>query len=469
MIKKFFPAVLFILIIALQACSPPTQSSDDAENEVLQEQNSSPTLIEQEDPKPTEPINQVLLQEEDIENLIEPLSVAKNFYEWYFAQSGDEIFNQRSYEEHPALSDIFKSDIGFLLDSFIEQSGYDPFTCSQAILPNLNFDRVVVSGNEAYVLGKFLEDEQVRYYLVLQLGTGDGTWKIGAIHCPFFPATPAIAFYTEYLGYISGGNDLQTGIDDPNNPLSNGFFDDFFLISEDYRSQILNEVDPIDSNEFIGDPILQNQVLPISFWVEPWQDGEEIVARLTFGPQSARYYRLHLKESPTFTWLVDSIEKQEFPIFDPSANLELNTDNWQDFINQDYIFNFKYPQEWSFQESDLAGIPPEDPMKEMLFFYPPWAEENRPAFWITVLEGSEDQMIDYYVTESHQRVTINNMTVSVDRDQFETRFIFQHPALEKIWIVIGDPSPGIVDFERYAEEMNIILAPLLRTMDFSLD
>jgi hypothetical protein len=231
----------------------------------------------------------------------------------------------------------------------------------------------------------------------------------------------------------------------------------------------LNEVDPIDSNEFIGDPILQNQVLPISFWVEPWQDGEEIVARLTFGPQSARYYRLHLKESPTFTWVVDSIEKQEFPIFDPSANLELNTDNWQDFINQDYIFNFKYPQEWSFQESDLAGIPPEDPMKEMIFFYPHWAEENRPAFWITVLEGSEDQMIDYYVTESHQRVTINNMTVSVDRDQFETRFIFQHPALEKIWIVIGDPSPGIVDFERYAEEMNIILAPLLRTMDFSLD
>jgi hypothetical protein len=236
MIKKFFPAVLFILIISLQACSPPTQSSDDAENEVLQEQNSSPTLIEQEDPKPTEPINQVLLQEEDIENLIEPLSVAKNFYEWYFAQSGYEIFNQRSYEEHPELSDIFKSDIGFLLDSFIDQSGYDPFTCSQAILPNLNFDRVVVSGNEAYVLGKFLEDEEVRHYLVLQLGTGDGTWKIGAIHCPFFPATPAIAFYTEYLGYISGGNDLQTGIDDPNNPLSNGFFDDFFLISEDYRS-----------------------------------------------------------------------------------------------------------------------------------------------------------------------------------------------------------------------------------------
>ena len=122
MIKKFYLIFFILLLTALQACSPSAPGSNDLEPEIVQEPQSTPIVIEQEDSESTEPESPVVPQEEKIENPIEPLSVVNDFYAWYFDQTGDEIFNQRIYEEHSALSDIFKSDLGYLLDSFEDQS-----------------------------------------------------------------------------------------------------------------------------------------------------------------------------------------------------------------------------------------------------------------------------------------------------------------------------------------------------------
>ena len=80
--------------------------------------------------------------------------------------------------------------------------------------------------------------------------------------------------------------------------------------------------------------------------------------------------------------------------------------------------------------------------------------------------GDESEIMNYYVTENHQRVEINGIKVGVDRDQFETRYVFQHPDLENTWIVIGDTSPGAEGREQYAQELDITIAPLLRSVIF---
>jgi hypothetical protein len=388
-----------------------------------------------------------------------------DFYQWYFDRSGEEIFKERIYESHPALSEIFKSDLGYLLDSFERTAGYDPFICAQQTLPSLTFDPIFVSGSEAYTLGQVLIDDEVRHYFVVQLGKGEGDWKIDAIHCPFDPKTAAITFFTAYLGNISSGVDMEQGIDNPVNPIEDGFFDSFFLISDEYRQLIQETLD----DGMVKDSILQTQTLPLSFWVEPGQEEQEITARLTYGPQSARYYILSLIQAPGYYWLIDDIEMEEIPSFDPLADIEVDTADWQVFDDAEYGFSFKYPQGWSINNADLSGMPQDDPMKKNFFFYPEWASENLPILWLNILDGTENDIMNYYVTEYHQRVQINENPVSVDSDRYGTRYVFQHPEIENIWIVIGDTSPRMPGREQYHEELGSIIAPLLQTVAFEVN
>jgi hypothetical protein len=463
--NKFYLFLLLVLFLLINACSPVKQEINFKEEIPLQEeitQSSNVEVLQTSLPE-ISPTKAIFLSDNESDEKPNPVvGLLEDFYLWYFDQPGDEIFTQRSYENHPLLSDIFKSDVGYLLDSFEGYSGYDPFTCAQEFLPSLTFDSVFISGDEAYAMGQVLINGETRHYLVVQLGKGEGTWKIEAIHCPFDPRTTAIAFYTAYLGHITGGSDVELGIEFPQNPFEDGYFKDLFLISDNYRQQIEEEL----SQGIMRDPVLVAQTLPQSFWVEPGQEGEEIKIRLTFGPQSERYYTLHLQQSPMYYWLVDDITTEEIPLFDAFAHAEVDTSNWQVFTDEDYAMSFRYPQDWSVQKADLSAMPPEDPMKKGFFFYPSWASANLPALRLSILQGTEAQIMDYYVTESHQRVQINEYEVWVDRDQCETRFVFQNPEMENTWIIISDNCPGIQGRERYAEELETIIAPLLRTVEF---
>jgi hypothetical protein len=212
---------------------------------------------------------------------------------------------------------------------------------------------------------------------------------------------------------------------------------------------------------------LAAQTHPQSFWVEPGQEGEMITVRLTFGPQSTRNYTLHLQQSPKYYWLVDTITTEEISLFDTLAHAEVDTSDWQVFVEEDYAISLKYPGDWSVQKADLSAMPPDDPMKKSFFFFPPWASADLPALWLNILEGTEAEVLNYYVTESHQRAQINAYEVWVDRDQGQTRFVFQNPEMENTWIIIGDNCSSIPGRERYAEELETMLAPLLRTVEFS--
>lgn len=464
-IKKFVFWMLVCLLV-LQGCSSPEEEVGDAdayplEDALLPPEDSEEELIDS--PVSGYPVTTTELTVVDPQNpAIIPLM---DFYQWYFEQPMGEVFINRSYESQPMLSEIFKSDLGYLLDSFETTAGYDPFICAQQTLPSLTFDPVFVSSGEAYVLGQVLIDGETRHYLVVQLGKGEGDWKIEAIHCPFDPKTAAITFFTAYLGHITGGVDTEVGIENPANPSEDGFYDNFFLFSDGYRQRIQETL----GEGMMMDPILQTQTLPQSFWVEPGQEGQKITARLTYGPQSARYYILSLSQAPGYYWLIDDIVMEEVPSFDPLADIEVDTADWQVFEDAEYGCSFKYPQGWSVEKADLTGMPPEDPVKKSYFFYPEWASDNLPILWLNIFEGMENDIMNYYVTEYHQRVQVNDHTVSVDSERYGSRFVFQHPEKENIWIVIGETSPRMPGREQYQEELGAIIAPLLRTVVFDLN
>jgi hypothetical protein len=462
---KLFPSVLLLLFILFQACSNPSSQVDLLDEPAVGDLASAisttsvPELVVPEQAETVRPQNieeAVIAEPNPVRTLLD------DFYQWYFEQPGEEIFNERSYEDHPALSGIFKSDTGYLLDSFTNQSGYDPFTCAQTFLPNLTFNQIFINGGEAYALGEVVEDNKTVHFLVVQLGKGEGDWKIDAIYCPFAPQTTAIAFYTAYLGYITSGKDTELGVGDPENPFEDGFFSELFMLSEAYRNQIIE----LRGQGTSSDPILQTQTLPVNFWVEPGQEGEVITVRLTYGPQSARYYDLHLKQGPPLYWQIDNITTEAIPTFDPLAHPEVDIYDWKVFESEDFLFQFRYPQDWSIKQANLSEIPPDDPLQQTFFFYPSWAEPNLPILWLSILIGDESDIMNYYVTESHQRVEINGMMVGIDRDQFDTRYVFQHPDMENTWIVIGDTSPGVPGREQYAQALDPVIAPLLRTVEF---
>jgi hypothetical protein len=464
---KFFMFWMLVCLLVLPGCSSSEEIVTIPDAYPLKDTLPPPEDIEEEElidlPGSGYPVSTTELTVVDPQN--PALMPVMDFYQWYFEQPMGEVFNNRSYEDQTLLSEIFKSDLGYLLDSFETTAGYDPFICAQQTLPSLTFDPIFVSGGEAYALGQVLIEGEARHYLVVQLGKGEGDWKIDAIHCPFDPKTAGITFFTAYLGNIASGVDMEQGIDNPVNPIEDGFFNSFFLISDGYRQKIQETL----GEDLVKDPILQTQTLPLSFWVEPGQEEQEITARLTYGPQSARYYILSLIQTPGYYWLIDDIEMEEIPSYDPLADLGADTADWQVFVDEDYGFSFKYPQGWSIDKADLSGMPQDDPMKKNFFFYPEWASENLPILWLNILEGTENHILNYYVTEYHQRVQINENTVSVDSDRYGTRYVFQHPEKENTWIVIGDTSPRMPGREQYQEELDSIIAPLLRTVDFNLN
>lgn len=465
---KYFLFWMLIFILIFQGCSSPEELAKDADAYPLEEA-LLPLLDNPEEqeligsPEASYPVVTTDFTVVDSQN--PAITPVIDFYQWYFEQPMGEVFKNRSYESQPMLSEIFKSDLGYLLDSFETTAGYDPFICAQQILPSLTFDPIFVSGGEAYTLGQVLIKDEIRHYFVVQLGKSEGDWKIDAIHCPFDPQTAAITLFTAYLGHITGGVDTEEGIENPANPSQDGFFDNFFLFSDGYRQQLQE----IIGEDMMRDPILQTQTLPTSFWVEPGQEGQEITARLIYGPQSARYYSLSLIQAATYYWLIDDIVMDEVPSFDPFANIEVDTADWKEFTDAEFGVSFKYPQDWSIDKADLAGMPPDDPMKMVYFFYPEWASENLPVLWLNILEGMESDIMNYYVTEYHQRVQVNDHTISFDSERYGARYVFQHPEMENIWIVIGDTSPKMPGREQYQEELGSIIAPLLRSVVFDLN
>ena len=461
---KYKNSIVVCILIGFlgQGCMPvqPDQPTVTAISPVITE--LSPTLPQQKsDTRSVSPTHQSIQVDEN-----GPLSVVQSFYDWYLSQPQGEVLTKRTYESNPHISAIGKSDIGYLLESFDKQAGYDPFTCAQNLIPSLTFEPVFISAGEASALGYVEIDGNVEHYFVVQLGKSEGDWKIDAVRCPFDPQTTAIAFYTWYLGSIYQGVDASIGIETPRNPIVENLLKNSYLTSSLYLEQLNVEIQTMKENGGAYDPVLLSQSLPTQFWVEPGQEGNAITVRLTYGPQSVRYFIVHLVKSEKFYWVIDNIEPVEVPELAPLTNMEVDTSEWNVYQNERYQFSLQYPQNWKPKAADLSAMPGDNPVKEGVFFLANWADPNLPILWLHVLEGSEDQLNNYYVTENRQQIDISGQTVWVDRDRVETRFVFQNPKLENVWIVLSETGSSMAGRERYAEELNQFLWPLLRSVIF---
>lgn len=455
-------ALLLFMAVAVQSCAPvQTQNLDIPDENPLAETPPLATLPPALAETPSAQITPTLARDEN-----GPLAVAESFYDWYFAQPSGEVLTDRSYASSPYLSEIWKSDLGYLLDSFENQAGYDPFTCAQNRLPSLSFDPVFISAGDAYIVGNVISNGAVQHYFVVQLGQGEGEWKIDAVHCPFDPQTTVMAFYTWYLGTIYQGTDAQSSAIEPRNPIAEGLLEGFYLASPALIDGIETELREMRETGGAYDPILNAQAIPSAFWVEPGQEGSDIQVRLTYGPQSSRYSVVHLVPSERLYWLVDKIEQVEVPVFDPQANQEIGTEDWQEYRDEAYGFSMRIPNHWTTEAADLSAMPADNAVKKGVFFLADWADPDLPVLWLNVLEGTEEQVSQYYPVESHQVIDLGGNAVWVDRDQCETRFVFQHPRQANVWLVIGDTCSSMPGRERYAEELEQIMAPLLRTVTF---
>lgn len=394
-----------------------------------------------------------------------PRGVVAAFYQWYLAQPQGQVMSQRTFFESPYLSDIFKSDTNFLLDSFKDTAGYDPFTCAQNSLPSLTVAQVFVSGGEAHALAEVVIEEQVKHYFVVTLSASESDWKIETVHCPRQPETTAYAFYTWYLGSIFGDQNVENGAEILHNPVAEETYRDFFLLTPRLINAITEEV---ETNRAAGggvDPFLNAQTLPVRFVVQPVEAENAVTVRLDYGVRSARYHNLSLVEAPA-GWVINGIEHVEVPRFDPSANPGVDTTAWSEFRDEEYGFSFRYPEEWRAEAINLAGTPEEDLVKRGTFFFAPDLDPSVPLLWFNLLEGSEGQVINYYVTENHQEVEINGLRVWVDRETCSTRFVVPHPQRADTWLVFGDSCPTLPGREGYLEALDSLIAPLLRTVLF---
>lgn len=454
--------LLLLCTILVQGC---TRESTD-----IHPTQDNPPLISQPSPVAPTKISNVVTEVPVITEVQKeengPLAVVQSFYDWYLSQPQGEVLSKRTYESSDYLSDIAKSDFGYLLDSFVDRAGYDPFTCAQTILPSLMFDPVFISGGEANVIANVVQDGEILHYFVVQVGQGEGDWKIDSIRCPFDPQTTVIAFYTWYLGTIFHGEDATVGIDNPRNPIAEGLLDNSHFISAQFKEKINKRIQDMQSLGSVSDPILSAQSFPTHFWVAPGQEGNTITAQLTYGPQSTKYSIVHLVESKKLYWVIDNIEQEEIPTFDPFANMDINTSDWNLFESEQFQFSFKYPSNWKTKPSDLSSLPPGDPLKESVFFLADWADPEMPIMWLQIINGSEAQLNNYFVTENRQVTKLSNQRVWVDRDRCEQRFVFKHPNLDDVWLVIGDTCSSLPGREQYAEEIQKVLSPLLRTIAF---
>lgn len=450
--------ILFMLVLV--ACSPtsPNPLPTVAEQANF---NPDPTSVES---KPVELATATPSGSESTsrEHTSVPGSVAEAFYTWYFAQPQAEVINDRTYANSPYLSSIAVSDISYLLDGFKDSSGYDPFTCSQNSLPGLEIGPVFESGGEANVLATVQIDGQLRHYFVIQMSTSEGDWKVDAIRCSFDPTSAVVAFYTWYLGNIYADSDAQTPQATTSNPRAEGKLSEAFPVSSGFLERVNSAA---DEN---ADPIFFAQTVPYQVWVDPIAAGDQVAVRLTFGPQASLHYMVKVVQSAQLGWVVDDIQPVEWDSFDPSAHLEVDLSTWPTYRNPDFQFEIRYPAGWQISEADLSDMPADDPLELRLFFVPSWAEAHLPVLTLDILKTSEEGLSSYYPVENHQRVKINQQVVGVDRAGCDTRFIFQHPALEDTWIVVGDACSNQAGRERYAVELEKVLAPLLRSLQFEI-
>lgn len=390
-----------------------------------------------------------------------PRGVVQSFYQWYLRQSNEDIMLRRAFNDRPDLTGIFKSDINYLIDSFADSSGYDPFTCAQNRLPSLEISQVFTSGDEATALAEVRVENKVRHYFVVALDRSETDWKINAITCQNEPRVAALGLYTWYLGYSIGDADAALRPTPEYHPLLEHSYRRSYLISP----ALVETLDAAGTGGSRVDPILDADGLPVRFSIQDGAAPATVRVRLDFDQRTARYHTLRMIQGPA-GWQVDAIEHEVVEAFDPQADAGVDTTGWQLYDNAGYGLHLRFPPGWFVQPASLGGLPKDDPVRAGVDFIAPGLPAGVPALWLRVLESSEAALIAYYPTESHQETRVNGQALWVDRETCNTRYVFPHPSRANTWVVIGDNCPGMDGREKYAAALDGVVAPLLRSMRF---
>lgn len=162
---------------------------------------------------------------------------------------------------------------------------------------------------------------------------------------------------------------------------------------------------------------------------------------------------------------------------------------WQTFREDEYGFQFRYPQDWTSKElsADGRGMMPEDwPVEQVMLFFPQaWAERFEQAgppdpaappavapIHMEVVVGSDEQFRRAYCEPTRSDVLeVGRLEMVREEDIISSearqiRYVFQDPDDAQLRVVFIDSLSGFSDRVEGNEEIIALIPQVLATFEF---
>ncbi len=403
-----------------------------------------------------------------------PEGAVQMFYAWYT----DAI--RRRFVDDTVDADFHNSDL--LTDGFKQHLDemraeaeaadpemglhYNPLLCAQDVPYYVTPDRALIDGETAVLIAR---TSFANHMIVVDLQKTDAGWLISHVDCVRSPESTVRAFYTWYLGFMSG----RSG--DFVNPLVEGLYRDSEYLSAVFIAQV--DADLAHMGEMGGvDPILLAQDIPVRIEVQEASvaDDEATVVMLRYwgGNPDPSPVVVHLRQE-NGRWLINNVSMAELPTGAAGSGPQTT------FVNTDFGFSFTFPEDWVVRPISQGGpgMPEDWPVAAgWMIMSPDIAEAlaaqtpvdpNAPIivapFNVEVVLGNEAAVTRVYMELEGETVGFNGVRgVKIGSDY--KNYIFAHPYRYQTWVIVTD---WVTEFPG-REAQAAVAAPALQSLLASL-
>lgn len=413
-----------------------------------------------------------------------PQEVVEGFYGWHTGYPGNALADG-AYRSSEHLTEDFVQKVDALTTSFENsKGGYDPFLCAQDVPGTFTIGKVDVTGETASVeLNEIwnpgTEYETVSHALV-KLRQIDGRWLIDDVWClesdpltlvpePPEATTPEEAvqgFYDWYLAASAYDESAGSRL----TPLTDGRYRSSEYLTEEFVQQVDEIFTSFENSKGGYDPFLCAQDVPESFTV-----GEAVVSGDT------ATLAVHTSfEGHAFTVAlqrVDGLWRMGDVLCGGTEAGGAQIQGWQVFVDEEYGFQVRFPEDWTYEESPPVPLGMEVPdsqkaLKRVLFFQPQAWDGVAPPLHIQVTEGTEEEFSRLYVpATSVQNLELNGYAVVKEIEDIGgmqvIRYIFHSPTDGSVRIVALDYISGFPDRAAGNDDVMGILQHVLSTVAFT--